>query len=338
MKECASQVAEIPLRGIPDKGYCWQDNELYTLFQPIVGRTALALYCHLTRRAYGATFTYCIRELAKEAKLSPATIWREFSALEHVGMIRIRKGKGNQKSKGELVNLKRLAVCLGAVHSNKAASYILPPEHITRLKEEVAALRLSLQGKRKSGHEPQPPDNGILTNVRCGNHFLPVSQRDAGVSPENRQRTTEETRAGSHLIPQDTRLQNNPSPHPPAHDDEAQETKNFPDEDEPHVLLKLARDRFNAVIDNMRAHLLDTSRPPNPRFANGFAEWENFGFNSLAVEAAERRGNELALVLSASDPAAARRGLERYRRTWEASIRKWFGSEVIVNLQMTDKN
>ena len=83
----------------------------------------------------------------------------------------------------------------------------------------------------------------------------------------------------------------------------------------------------------MRALLLDTNRPPNPRLANGYAEWEKFGFGSLAVEAATRRGKVLALTLSARDPTAARRGLERYHRRWEASCREWFDCEVTVDLQ-----
>ena len=65
--------------------------------------------------------------------------------------------------------------------------------------------------------------------------------------------------------------------------------------------------------------LLDTNRPPAPRLVNGFAEWKKFGFGSLAVEAAAWRGKVLALTLSAHDPAAARRGLERYCKKWETA-------------------
>jgi|ERR1035437_130811 hypothetical protein len=47
---------------------------------------------------------------------------------------------------------------------------------------------------------------------------------------------------------------------------------------------------------------------PAPHLAKGAANWEEFGFNSLAVEAAEWHGKVLTLVLSASDLAAARPG------------------------------
>lgn len=51
----------------------------------------------------------------------------------------LRKGRGNQKSKGDLVNLKKLAVHLGAEYRKRAASYVLPHERIAQLKEGVAA-------------------------------------------------------------------------------------------------------------------------------------------------------------------------------------------------------
>jgi hypothetical protein len=98
-------------------------------------------------------------------------------------------------------------------------------------------------------------------------------------------------------------------------------------------MLRRARDRLNGAIDNMRAHILDTSRPPVPNLANGFVDWESFGFNSLAIEAATWRGKTLELQLSARDPAAARRGLEKYHWKWEASCREWFDCEVTVDLQ-----
>jgi hypothetical protein len=57
----------------------------------------------------------------------------------------------------------------------------------------------------------------------------------------------------------------------------------------------------------MGKHLLDTSRP-RLRTLPKALPIEEFGFNSLAVEAAEWHGKVLTLVLSASDLAAARPG------------------------------
>jgi hypothetical protein len=86
-------------------------------------------------------------------------------------------------------------------------------------------------------------------------------------------------------------------------------------------------------MKDMGNHLLDSSKPPSPHLVNGASDWQKFGFNSLAVEAAARHCNEWALVLSASDTEAAQRGLKKYRRAWNASLRKWFESEVHVQLQ-----
>jgi hypothetical protein len=52
------------------------------------------------------------------------------------------------------------------------------------------------------------------------------------------------------------------------------------------------------------------------------------------VEAAAMRGNVLTLVLSASDEAAARGGLKKYHRVWDASIREWFGDDLEVKLEL----
>jgi hypothetical protein len=98
-------------------------------------------------------------------------------------------------------------------------------------------------------------------------------------------------------------------------------------------MLKWARDRFNGVVDNLRSHLLDTNKPQVPHLSNGYADWEEFGFNSLAVEVAKWRGGTLELWLSVRDPASARDGLKKYRRTWERSLREWLDCEVEVNFQ-----
>jgi hypothetical protein len=113
-----------------------------------------------------------------------------------------------------------------------------------------------------------------------------------------------------------------------------QNPRDFPNEEEPGALLKYARNQFIGVMNDMGDHLFNSSQPPLPHLANGFADWQEFGFDSLAVEAAATRGNELMLVLSAFDLAAARRGLDKYRRTWEASLLKWFGGKVQIELQL----
>jgi len=336
MSEAPPDDTEIPLRGSPLKGWRWQDNELSVLFEPIIGRDASAIYCHLTGKVFGNKVTYTLRGLAAETRRSRTTIWRAMTVLKHIGLVRISFGGGNQASECSLVDLKKLAARLGALYDRRRASYVLAPSRIEEEAAKVAALLTTMQKKPKPAWKPEALGRVDSDHPGCVNLFLLDFKRDAGVS---RKRDASgfagETKTGSHLLRQNTRLQNIPSPNPPTHVDNGQKTKDSPDEDQSRVLLKWAQDRFNGVIDDMRAHLLDTSRPPSQRFANGFAEWEKFGFGSLAVERAARRGEGLALVLSASDPAAAREGLKKYHRTWEPSLRTWYGRKVEWEIQET---
>ncbi len=57
-------------------------------------------------------------------------------------------------------------------------------------------------------------------------------------------------------------------------------------------------------MNDLRDHLLDTSRPPAPHLVNGADEWKKL--DSLAVERATWRGEVLVLILSAHNPVAAR--------------------------------
>jgi hypothetical protein len=167
---------------------------------------------------------------------------------------------------------------------------------------------------------------------------LSASQRHASVSPETRQRSTRETQTGTHLIQKEERSKRTTSLYPPSHGGETRTEKTDPDEDEPDEPLKCARRAFIGVMDEMSAHLLDTGKPQSPPFANGYADWDKFGFNNFAIVAALRSGEALVLILSASDVAAARRGLEKYHRKWEASLRKWYECEVHVEWKQAKQN
>ena len=320
----------IPLRGAPIEGWRWQDNEVSIVFQPIIGPAATALYCHLTGKGFGAPFKYTLRGLAEETGRGRATIWRAMSVLERIGMVRLRTGGGSQPSECSLVDLKKLAARLGASQDKKRASYVLAPCRVEELKSQIAALRNSMEVKHPTGNESQSVSGEKLARSGIASLFLLGSKRDASVSPERRQRSTRETQTGTHLLQEEGRNEKVPSP-TPSHE-EAQ-PKNSANEDGSDALLKCARDLFNGVIDDMRAHLLDTNKPPNSNLANGYADWTKFGFNGLAVEVAARRGEVLVLVLSAIDPAEARRGLDKYRKTWEGSFLNRFGGKVQIELQ-----
>jgi len=131
----------LPLRGKPTGNFCWQDNELSTVFQPIIGSAPCALYCHLTRIAYGPTVRYTLRRLANATGRSPTSAYRDLLVLEWIGMVRIRFGSGNRESECSLVDLKELARSLGAVYHPRAASYVLEPAAAELLKMRLAEDR-----------------------------------------------------------------------------------------------------------------------------------------------------------------------------------------------------
>jgi DNA-binding transcriptional ArsR family regulator len=73
----------IPTRGKPHGDFAWQDNELYEVFQPLIGPHAVSVYATLTRRAYpGQKIRYSVRDLAAKTGQSPATVSRSLEILE----------------------------------------------------------------------------------------------------------------------------------------------------------------------------------------------------------------------------------------------------------------
>ncbi|MGA2632603.1 MAG: hypothetical protein ABSF16_00035 [Terracidiphilus sp.] len=325
----ADNAPSIPLRKLHKDGYYFQDNEFTDVYSPIVGPFAAMIYERLCRNSYGnPTIEFSVRDLARG--MSHASAARAIQILEIVGLIKRLPTSGNRKSVCQLFDVKALAESHGAMRLRKSAPLELPTPVFDRLKSQVRAVRQRQQGKTKARADLTGKRN-VEISVQSGLHSLfSVSQRDASVSPAIRQRSTRETQTGTHLLTEERRTENVLSPTPSR---EQTVQKDFPNEEESEALLKCARNLFNGVIDEIRAHLLDTNTPPVPHLANGFADWQKYGFGSLAVKAAARRGNGLALVLSATDPAATRRGLEKYRRTWEASFRKSFGCKVQVALQ-----
>ena len=305
-------------------------NEILDVFQPIIGPHCFTTYSHLARRVFkNPELKHSVRDLARASRLGPSTVSHSLEVLAHLGLVKLVRRGGSQESECELLNSWEAAKRLGAEYLKKSLSWSLPPDVELRLEKEVKAIRARQQGKKAQAVRRDTLQTG-------GKPSLGVSQRNAGVSPEARQRATRETQTGTHLLQEEVRNEEVPTPTPtPTENSAAPKDKDSPDEDEPDELLKFARRAFIGVIDEMRAHLLDTNRPPSPQLANGYADWEEFGFGSLAVERAAQRGEGLALVLSASDPAAAREGLKKYHRTWEPSLRTWYRRKVEWEIQET---
>jgi hypothetical protein len=326
MNETASDLAEIPLRGKVKDPFCCIGNEVFDVFLPIMGTDCFALYAYFARKVFhDPRLKHSVRDLADATELGVTTVSRSLEILEHLRLVKLIRFGGSKDSECQLLDSRVLADRLGAKYHPRTLSFSLPPKVNQRLEAEVSALRERQQGK--------PSPNVLNCAPRnCGNLILSVSQRDASVSLAIRQRSIRETQTGGHLIQEERRREEVPTP-TPSHDCEAKKPKDTSEENEPDSLLSWSQIKFTGVMKDMGSHLLDTSKPSVPHLANGFADWQEFGLNSLAVEAAAWRGALLELALSAFDLAAARRGLEKYNRTWNASLRKWFECEVRVELQ-----
>ena len=153
----------VRLRDKRRPGHCWQDNELYGVFQPIVGTQAVSVYVNLTRDCYGETrVSYTLRKLADAMSVSRAAVWRNLAVLESVGVLRLIRGKGSGESSCELCDLKDAAEALGGVYNSRRSSFILSEEKLVELRArrqrarihagqkavgDRAGLRLSERGK-----------------------------------------------------------------------------------------------------------------------------------------------------------------------------------------------
>ena len=298
--------------------------EIVDVFLPFMDSNCLAVYSYLNRKEYSnPTLAHSAESVASAIGLSKSTVSRSLEILQYLKLVRLIRFTGNRDSECKLLDSAEAALQLGAIYS--ALSFSLPTNEATRVKSEIEAIRQRQQGKL-----PNPVPNSVLN--ACGNRLQRVPQRNAGVSPERRELPTRETQTGFHLLQKEERTGRIPTP-TPSQDGKLWKTKKPANEDGPVLdSLRWARVKFNGVMKDMRDHLLNGSKPPMPRITDGYSDWEAFGFESFCVERVEPRGKAWGLVLSASDPAAARRGVEKYHRTWDESVRRWFEGEVLVEL------
>jgi DNA-binding transcriptional ArsR family regulator len=323
-RDAPDALTEFLPRGKPVPGFCWQENELYSLFQPIIGGLAVLVFVNLSRLAHGAEVTFSLRSLAKATTLSRASVSRALASLKHIGMVRLRVMGGNLDSKCELADLKKLAERLGARYDRGAASLVLSDEIAAQRKADLALLRKRLQGKK--------PTLGMSgTSESGGTLHLSGPKRDACGLPERRERPPRETLAGPDLIVQNTKQQDFPSPTPSPRESTQQQNPSTNDKT-PEALLKWARDQFTGASGDVRNHILNASAAMLPHLADGWEDWKRFGFASFRVEAASWCGPILELKISASDVDRAQQGFKQYQRTWDPQLREWFRCEVKVNI------
>ena len=178
------QEIEVRVRDKRKPGHCWQDNELYDAWQPIIGPHAVNIYVNLTRNSYSSTIEYSVRRLADATGISRTAVWRNLRVMEHVGMLRLQRGSGSSTSTCELLDLKEAAEKLGAVYNRRQASFVFTDGKLASLRMEVVQLRKSMQSKSPesaSSHTVSQRDtNSAEQKILC------PSKRDACVPPERR--------------------------------------------------------------------------------------------------------------------------------------------------------
>jgi hypothetical protein len=324
MNESEPTDEEFPLRGEkPPRPFLWIGYEFLDLYLPIIGPDCLAVYAYFARRHYfDNTLKHDIRNIAQSCGLKSSTVSRALEVLNQLKLIKLIRFGGNRQSECQLSDVWTIATRLGATFDRKTHSYRFPEPVLKQLTAEVGDIRARQQGKsdRNTSESAVSP---------CGNPSV-------SVTPEKHQRVTRETQAyhqrdasGDPSNIERKRIKETPTPTPtPNETDEAHKDKSFPNKDEKEGwLLAWVRIKFTGVMKDIRDHLLN-SRPHSLHLTNGFSDWRSFGFGSLAVQS--WRDEDLTLVLSTNDPEAARRGLDKYRKLWQASLRKWYECEVRV--------
>jgi len=150
-----NDTPQIRVRDSRKPGHCWQDNELYDVFQPIIGPMAMLVYLQMTRECYGHTVEFSLRELGTASGVSKDTAQRALGILELIGMVRrTRAGSVHVPAQYELTDLKELCRHYGGVMHRARASYILPPAEAGALRERVKEFLLR-------GREPKRSESTV---------------------------------------------------------------------------------------------------------------------------------------------------------------------------------
>lgn len=322
MMQAAAAYTEIPRRGQPKSPFIWAGHEVIDIFLPIMGTDCLAIYMHFARRVhFDPKLTHSIRTVADATNLGIATVSRSLVILEHLELIQLTRFGGSKNSECLLRDSREVATRLGVKYHKKDSSFSLPTDVAERLCAEVSMLR-------EKQNKPLE-----IRSRNTGNRPPAVSQRNASVSPAIRQRSTRETQTTLHLLQEEKRIKDDPSP-TPSHGRSIENTNALPDDDEAPRCedLTWARAKFDGVMKDMQSHLLATSRPECSQLANGFTDLQRFRFDSLAVARVRQDGATPVVTLHSKDSTAARRGLNKYHKKWDESIRKWFGCDVHVEL------
>ncbi len=138
------EIPTIKLRDKRKPGHCWQDNELYDCFQPVIGALAVGVYARLTRECYGTTVKAPLRDLAAMCGLSKSAVQRAFAVMETVGLVVATRTSVHRSPEYALADLKELAIGYDAEFDTRRCSYILPPETLATLRTRVREIKQRL--------------------------------------------------------------------------------------------------------------------------------------------------------------------------------------------------
>jgi hypothetical protein len=125
---------DVKLRDQRKPGHCWQDNELYDAFGPVIGPNAVLVYVQMTRNCWGTEIRSSSRDLARDSGLSKDTVLRSMRAMERVGMLRAVGAGCRRVAEYNLVDLKELAQHHGGSFDRRRVSYVFTEQQIAALK------------------------------------------------------------------------------------------------------------------------------------------------------------------------------------------------------------
>jgi hypothetical protein len=178
---------QIGLRDRRKPGHCWQDNELYDAYQPVIGSLPVLVYVQATRHCYGSMAKFSLRSMAESSGISKDTVRRALLIMQEIGMLRACGGAPGRAAEYELVDLKDLAAHLGAQYDRRRASYVFPEAIVAELRAKVEKVLGKTQGKTVSVRDSSHSVKRKATVSQRDSLFVEkaAEKADPGVSPRD---------------------------------------------------------------------------------------------------------------------------------------------------------
>jgi hypothetical protein len=203
---------EIPKRDKRNPGHCWQDNELYDVFQPVLGALPTHVFAVMSRWCYGHEVQMGVREIAARAGVSRSTVQRAMLAMQALNMIRICEGRGRTAATWDLLDLKEAARALGAGFDARERCWTLSAHQQKDARKRIADAWRGAGVCVSDGDAKHDEENSVekaccvSDRDATGSVVSHVVSQNRGVCVPNR---------GGLLDIQDTKtLNKNPSPAP----------------------------------------------------------------------------------------------------------------------------